>query len=49
MICKFCGEELDDDSLFCTECGNMVSDEENVSDIQQEEVPVYSQSLRNMV
>ena len=36
MKCSFCGEELDDDSLFCTSCGNMISHDNDLSDIQQE-------------
>lgn len=27
MYCKFCGNQIDDNSLFCNKCGNKLSDE----------------------
>ena len=33
MICKKCGSEIADDSLFCSECGASLSEEENTTTI----------------
>lgn len=41
MICKFCGNEIDDSSEFCYICGQKVSDEATVYVAQGENV--YSQ------
>lgn len=36
MICKYCGSEIGDDNLFCTECGKKLAPE--ISDVPETEI-----------
>ena len=42
MFCKYCGQELKDDAVFCGNCGKRVSAEEAVPEYQ-EPAPVYQE------
>ena len=41
MICKKCGSEIDNDSVFCAECGERVSEPETIVNDTEEKVPDF--------
>ena len=42
MFCKYCGQELKDDAVFCENCGKRVSTEQDAA-VYQEPAPVYQE------
>lgn len=39
MICKNCGATLDEDSVFCTQCGNPLNPEDTSAPVNPESIP----------
>ncbi|WP_294799875.1 hypothetical protein [uncultured Eubacterium sp.] len=47
MICKFCGEEIDDDSVICNNCGGLVKEpkKSNSVKIKTDDTTFYPNKL----